>query len=174
MDFRKLLSVFPKTAQAHVAPLIELRRAGFREDQPRWPKGSDEGGGRWSGGAGTAPPSEGPTIRGGHHYVPKELYENEPLQEETRKVFKNGLTGRLPPGAHVNDKDHRIYSQAVIEAWRKFLAKLGIGAEQVTPDQARTFLDEVIHSSDPRIRWYNMRLWYKQFRFLMRRPRGGE
>jgi hypothetical protein len=59
MDLQKLLSVFPKTAQARVAPFIELRRAGFREDQPRWPKGSGEDGGRWSGGAGTAPAGEG-------------------------------------------------------------------------------------------------------------------
>ena len=29
------------------------RKAGFRYDQPRWPKGNAEQSGRWSGGAGT-------------------------------------------------------------------------------------------------------------------------
>jgi len=104
-------------------------------------------------GAGTTPASESPRIPPGHHYVPSELYENEPLQEATRNVFRRATTGRLPPGVHINGKDHRIYTRAVFEAWRKFLGKLGIGPEQVTPDQARAFVDEVIHSSDPRIRW---------------------
>jgi hypothetical protein len=35
---------------------VELQKAGFRPDQPRWPKGSGEQGGRWSGGAGTGSP----------------------------------------------------------------------------------------------------------------------
>jgi len=33
----------------------ELRRASFRPDQPRWPRGSGDIGGRWSGGAGEEP-----------------------------------------------------------------------------------------------------------------------
>lgn len=33
----------------------ELHRAGFRPDQPRWPKGSGDISGRWSGGAGEQP-----------------------------------------------------------------------------------------------------------------------
>lgn len=32
------------------------RKAGYREDQPRWPKGSGEDSGRWSGGAETGTP----------------------------------------------------------------------------------------------------------------------
>jgi hypothetical protein len=35
----------------------ELAKAGFREDQPRWPRRSGRRSGRWSGGAGTAPPA---------------------------------------------------------------------------------------------------------------------
>ncbi len=35
----------------------EIDKAGFRPDQPRWPKGSGDISGRWSGGAGEAPPS---------------------------------------------------------------------------------------------------------------------
>jgi hypothetical protein len=182
MNLQKLLSIFPKTAQqvrpdpAPIATemLSDLRRAGFREDQPRWPKGSGDDSGRWSGGAGTTPAREGPRTRGGHHYVPRELFDKVPLQEETRRVFENETTGKLPPGVHVNDKDHREYTKAVFEAWRRFLAKLGLRSEQVTPDQGRAFVDEIKQSSDPRIRWYNFRLWYKQFRFNLRRPRSGE
>jgi hypothetical protein len=33
----------------------EIDKAGFRQDQPRWPKGSGEISGRWSGGAGEEP-----------------------------------------------------------------------------------------------------------------------
>lgn len=41
----------------------DLRRAGFRPDQPRWPKRSGENSGRWSGGAGEGPvaPPKPPT-----------------------------------------------------------------------------------------------------------------
>ena len=35
---------------------VVCRKAGFREDQPRWPKGSGEDSGRWSSGAGTGTP----------------------------------------------------------------------------------------------------------------------
>ena len=35
--------------------LRELRKAGFRPDQPRWSKGSGDISGRWSGGAGEGP-----------------------------------------------------------------------------------------------------------------------
>lgn len=37
--------------------LEEVDKAGFRSDQPRWPKASGEISGRWSGGAGEAPAS---------------------------------------------------------------------------------------------------------------------
>jgi hypothetical protein len=37
--------------------LLELRKAGYRQDQPRWPKGSGDVSGRWSGGAGEGPPA---------------------------------------------------------------------------------------------------------------------
>src|SRR6202034_998767 len=37
--------------------LQDLRKAGFRPDQPRWPRGSGDVSGRWSGGAGEAPPA---------------------------------------------------------------------------------------------------------------------
>src|SRR5688572_25168869 len=59
-------------ASGRLALYEELeRRAGFRRDQPRWPKGSGDDSGRWSGGAGTGPQETGPgrgPIRG-HHFV---------------------------------------------------------------------------------------------------------
>ena len=70
-------------------------KGGFRPDQPRWPKGTSQGG-RWSGGAGSEAPltaaSRNPRSRG-HHFVPGELYRNEPLKPETRKVFEDAVTG---------------------------------------------------------------------------------
>jgi len=37
--------------------LQDLRKAGYRPDQPRWPAGSGDISGRWSGGAGEGPPA---------------------------------------------------------------------------------------------------------------------
>ncbi|HEY1983329.1 MAG TPA: hypothetical protein VGH13_24875 [Xanthobacteraceae bacterium] len=37
--------------------LLDLRKAGYRPDQPRWPRGSGDISGRWSGGAGEGPPA---------------------------------------------------------------------------------------------------------------------
>lgn len=37
--------------------LQDLRKAGYRPDQPRWPKGSGDISGRWSGGSGEGPPA---------------------------------------------------------------------------------------------------------------------
>jgi len=50
--------------------LYELRRAGFRPDQPRWPKGSGDISGRWSGGAGEGPqaPPKPPPAEAPRHY----------------------------------------------------------------------------------------------------------
>jgi hypothetical protein len=63
-DIRKLANVLPSTIQTHLQKFVDARRlgmdaekAGFRSDQPRWPKGSGEISGRWSGGVGVADPS---------------------------------------------------------------------------------------------------------------------
>jgi hypothetical protein len=96
------------------------RKAGFRRDQPRWPKRTPGGrGGKWSGGAGTAAPSESyetsPT-RGGHHFVSKEVYEKLPLRPETKRIFDEAVTGPFHSGPHGWSQDHRPYNQTVKRA----------------------------------------------------------
>jgi hypothetical protein len=138
--------------------LADFRKAGFRPDQPRWRKGSGRRSGRWSGGAGEHLAEEaGRKLRGGHHYVPRQLFEKEKLKPETRRVFKDAVTGPLRPGVHIGDAAHRIYNKAVLQLWHDFLNKYGIGPEDVTPKQAHEFLDRVIHSNDHRIAGYNNR-----------------
>lgn len=60
----KLAQELASTIRSDLRKLIDARRlsaeaekAGFRPDQPRWPSGSGEISGRWSGGAGAADPS---------------------------------------------------------------------------------------------------------------------
>jgi hypothetical protein len=137
-------------------------KAGFRRDQPRWLKGSGRISGRWSGGGGLlAAEASYRRIRGGHHYVPKQLYDTlfrkQLLSRETRDVFHNAVTGPLPPGIHKNDLPHRIYTKAVTQLWKTFLERYKITSQQMTPTQAHEFLALVRHSNDPRIRDYNAR-----------------
>jgi hypothetical protein len=106
----------------------------------------------------------------GHHYVPGQLYRNEPLKPETRKVFEEGTTGPLYGKAHRFDKAHQEYNEGVIDAFGRFKTKNGIArSEDVTPEQAKKFLDDVKTSSDPRIRGYNMRIYMQEFQFYLRR-----
>lgn len=160
---------------AHVS-----QKAGFRRDQPRWPKGTPGQGGQWSGGAGTEPPSTEPSANpksGGHHLVPGKLYRNEPLQPETRRVFEQATTGPLGgPEPHRFSGEHAEYNDAVIEDFARFKTENGISrSEDMTPEQAKKFVDEVRRSTDPRIRNFNMKIFRQQFRYFMRRgPRGTE
>ena len=152
---------------------IACRKAGFRRDQPRWPKASGREEGRWSGGAGTEVPSNEPSANpksGGHHFVPGQLYRNEPLKPETRKVFEDGTTGPLHGKAHEYNEAHQDYNKGVIEAFDRFKAENGIAhSEDVTPEQAKKFLGEMRTSSDPRIRSFNMRIYMQEFQFYLRR-----
>jgi len=101
--------------------LHELRKAGFRPDQPRWSKGSGDISGRWSGGAGEGPqappkppPAEGPPHSWGigHNQgpplddppdIPQEQPPNSPaindfLKAAARWLFKAGLRRVLEIG----------------------------------------------------------------------------
>jgi hypothetical protein len=140
----------------------EFCKAGFHSDQPRWRRGSGRRSGRWSGGVGGFIADQAyRRLRGGHHYVPKEIFEklfkSNRLRPETRKVFDEAVTGSLPKGLHKNDKPHREYTKAVSGLWHQFLTRHGIRSEDVTPDQARKFVYEVLHSDDPRISLFNGR-----------------
>ncbi|MEJ0078196.1 MAG: hypothetical protein WDO17_22700 [Alphaproteobacteria bacterium] len=108
-------------------------KAGFRRNQPRWAKGTPKIGGRWSGGAGTDAPGVGRdssgVTRGGHHFVPRKIFDKEPLRPETREVFERGVTGPLNAGPHRNSEEHFIYNEAVHEKYRTFLRENGIRAK---------------------------------------------
>ena len=157
--------------------VLVSQKAGFRSDQPRWPKGSGEDSGRWSGGAGAEEPSAGPAIprARGHHLVPGEIYRNKSLQPETRKVFGEETIGPLRAQTHNNGDGHSEYNKAVKEAFDRFKAEHGIArSEEITPAQARKFLDEIRGSFDPKIRQFNMRIIMRELRFNIRRGRGAE
>lgn len=114
----------------------------------------------------------------GHHLVPQAHYKDLPLLRETRKVFDEATTGPIrlkttsedgllrghywdgPNGAHGQ------YSEAVGRLLRNYLSENGIEPRQMTPDQARAFLDIVRGSSDPRIRDYlnSIKLLQRLFR----------
>jgi hypothetical protein len=62
-DIGKIARLLASTIRSDLQKFLDARRsptvekAGFRSDQPRWPTGSGEISGRWSGGAGVADPS---------------------------------------------------------------------------------------------------------------------
>ena len=148
------------------------RKAGFRRDQPRWPKGTEQGG-MWSGGSGVGPQSSqsaaAPRSRG-HHFIPGEIYRTEPFKAETRNVFEKAVTGPLHGQQHGNSKEHVAYTKAVQEAFEQFKARNGIlQSEDVTPDHAKKFINEIHNSSDPRIRNFNLKIYMREFRFYLRR-----
>jgi hypothetical protein len=178
LEIRKLLRLRSELAaiKAELTLRSLLRKAGFKPNQPRWPKGSGENGGRWSGG--TAAPNAQATarpIRGGHHFVPRKLFEKEPLQPETRRIFEDAVTGPLNAGPHRGGREHDIYTDAVIEHYRRFLNENRITSEEMTSDQARKFVDEAKRSTDPRIRGFNMRIYMREIMYWFRRiPRGNE
>jgi hypothetical protein len=106
---------------------------------------------------------------GGHHEVPKDVYEKWKLRPETLRVFRQGTTGTVPdvsirsspdgvPTRHYwggEENLHKSYNRAVRELANGFLEKNGITPEQMTPDHARALLKEIRESEDPRIRDYN-------------------
>jgi hypothetical protein len=152
-------------------------KAGFKPDQPRWPKDSGGLGGRWSGGAGTEEPGTEPASPRprGHHLVPGEIYRNESLRPETRRVFEGETIGPLRAQSHNNSDGHVEYNKAVQEAFDRFKSENSIAqSEDMTPAQARKFVVEVRGSIDPRIRQFNMRIIMRELRFYIRRGRGAE
>ncbi len=92
----------------------DLAKAGFREDQPRWPKGSGEDSGRWSGGAGAAPPA------------PAKTPPEKPTPRSWRVDPSQHAPGEEPPKipAEAPQTEHEIWNFAKTAAiW---LAKAGL------------------------------------------------
>lgn len=108
---------------------------------------------------------------GGHHEMPKAIYEKWDLTPETRQVFKDATTGSLPKGlaigpdgelqGHLWDDRHRQYTKAVEDISNNFLRENDImETRRMTPDQARDLLKEIRESEEPKIREYNRTIRY--------------
>jgi hypothetical protein len=163
---------------AEVKFALAMRRIAHKYDpnQPRTPKGNPDGGQWTQDGGGDAGKdgddslmTEDAALRRGHHYVARQTYRRRNLSLETKKVFEEATTGKLQDRTtNVFDKAHRNYNKAVDELFDRFLAKNGISEEQMSPDHARQLLKEVVTSSDPRIRNFNLRVWMRE---IVRLPR---
>jgi hypothetical protein len=168
-----------------LATLYELYERKYRHDQPRVPAGSREGGqwiddaqsrSRFSDGlvrlaqADTGVISDAfgePYYRpGGHHEAPQAVYNKWDLQKETRKVFENSTTGKIPlrlrmapdgkPIGNFWSRAHNEYNKAFEDLADKFMEKNNITSKkQMTPEHAREILKEVRETTDPRIRDLN-------------------
>lgn len=161
---------------------VELdQKAGFRRDQPRWPKGSGDDSGRWSGGAGSLAPSSNrePADRSrgkrdGHHFLPQTLWRKLPFSDQVKKVFEEAKTGSLH-FVHGWDEPHARYNEATKELLERFMQRHNIQPEQMTVDQARSVVKEIHESRDPRIRNFNMKIRLREYLYRVRiRMRGNE
>jgi hypothetical protein len=85
--------------------------------------------------------------------VPKTVFQKRNFSAETEAVFEKSTSGPLADRTvNFNNIEHRQYNDAVNDLLDVFLERNKITAEQMTPTQAREFIQEVIGSSDPRIR----------------------
>ncbi|UGV26087.1 hypothetical protein E0H22_10535 [Rhodopseudomonas boonkerdii] len=104
---------------------------------------------------------------GGHHEMPRAVYEKWDLAPETRRVFGESTTGSLPKDrmpvtpngelrGHFWDRAHREYNDAVSDLSDKFFRENDImETRRMTPDQARDLLKEIRESDEPKIRDFN-------------------
>ncbi len=157
-----------------LAGFVGLLKGGYNPDQPRVPAGSADGG-QWTSEGGVSGSSGSSGKSGGHHYVSRSVYEKLPLQPETKKVFDQATTVKLKAGPHLWSSPHFDYNAAVSKKFDAFLAQNDIRPEDMTPDQARKFVDLIKTSREPAIRNFNMRIYMREIRFwLFRMPRGSE
>jgi hypothetical protein len=201
--------------QSRFQPLQPYERK-YAPDQPRVPAGSPEGG-RWTGeggeGSGNDRQMAGPEKQpartqiaqaetgtatdvdgtpyykpGGHHEIPKAIYEKWNLPPETRKVFDQATTGTVPKmflrttpdGVPVGNfwdgpnGAHGIYTTETEELSKQFLQKNNIQTEKMTSDQARALLKEVRETENPVIRNFNGTMRLLRRLFPLRAGRGLE
>jgi hypothetical protein len=163
-------------------------KANFDPNQPRVPAGNRDGGQWTEGGGGDRQISQGGSTEfsavrrnraGGHHYVPRAIYKDKPLSADTRKVFDDATTGPIRLRATSEDGllrghfwdgpqgAHGQYSEAVDSLLKNYMNENGIAWETMTAEQARSFLDKVHRSQNPRIRDYigSIRLLQRLYRF---------
>jgi hypothetical protein len=104
---------------------------------------------------------------GGHHVIPRRLFENWNLPPETLKVFEEATMGKLPKGyfkigpdnelwGHYWDQQHREYTGATKELSQNLFGEKNItDTSKMTPDQARELVERVRLTEVPAIRSYN-------------------
>jgi hypothetical protein len=174
---RRALAAASDVAFAHFLATLRryaetCRKGGFNPDQPRVPAGNPDGG-QWTSGGGNDPRvlsdatpdnewspgaqyAASKSRASGHHFMPQSLYRKLPLPDDTRKVFENATTGPLYyEGNNAWDEAHRTYRQGVEDEFRKFVKDNGIYIEEMTPDQARSFLKRLEETGDTRVRSFN-------------------
>ncbi|CAN5322185.1 hypothetical protein BH10PSE10_BH10PSE10_19190 [soil metagenome] len=162
--------------------LVRALKAGFNPAQLR-----DERG-RWTGGSANdsrvisdATPDDwisGAQYAGnGHHFVPRGVFSNNKYDflPETTRAFDSETTGHLKdPSSNQYDGVHRTYNKAVEEKLDQFLERNNITSREMTPEQAKSFADEIKKSSDPRIRQLNLRIYMREIMRGLRLFRGRE
>jgi hypothetical protein len=147
-------------------------KAGFRDDQPRWPKGSGGSSGRWSGGAGTGGPSARTRYRTrGHHIVPRSVTGSPDinLSSQARDVFERETTGPSYGSRHGYSKVHHEYNMAVREQLIDYLRQRGLSGSMMTADDAEEFLKQVYASKDPRVQRFNLFVYRQRLLDILRR-----
>jgi hypothetical protein len=118
--------------------------------------------------------------------MPRAIAGKYPFSDETRRVFDSATSGPIgfratsESGAllgHYWDGSngaHKAYSDAVDSLLKDYMSSQNILPEQMTADQARSFLLEIELSQDPRIRDYNNTIRLLRFLRTLRVGRGTE
>jgi hypothetical protein len=155
---------------------------GFHPNQPRVPAGHPDGG-QWTDKEGDDAEARGRVVTPGltpdnywlpgaqyvgpgHHFPPRAVWQDWPLQPETRKVFNNAVSGPIPLRTfnpltrketfyHQFDDMRREYNIAVTQLMERYMKRHGITPEAMTPVQAHRIVEAIRASRDPRIRDYN-------------------
>ena len=108
--------------------------------------------------------------KGGHHWIPKAVWDRPDLSPEARKVFNKYTSG--PYGEpHLWSQPHAEYNQAVQELWDKN----HYNPAKMTKKDAWNFIGQFRRSRDPRLLEYR-RMIEDNVREYNRRlavPRGG-
>jgi hypothetical protein len=155
---------------------------GYDPHQPRVPAGHSDGG-QWTDKEGDDAEARGRIVTPGltpdnywlpgaqfagegHHFPPRAVWQNWPLQPETRRVFNKAVSGPIPLRLfnpftqketfyHEFDDMHRAYNIAVTRLMERYMRRHGITPEVMTPTQAHRIVEAIHASRDPRIRDYN-------------------
>ena len=121
----------------------------------------------------------------GHHFPPRAVWQDWPLQPETKKVFAKAVSGSIPillknpitretMFHHQWNDMHVVYNIAVTELMERYIKRHGITIEGMTPAQAHKIVEAIHASRDPRIRDYNTIVKLLARLYRLRTGRGSE